>query len=176
MIRLPDVRQLEDYDCGRAALLAVTHYHGRPVLSAMCNPVQGLAPDSIEAELRAECAGAPQIEFLGHLGWEGVRDLLVSSRFLVLPSEWYENNPLSAIEALALGTPVLGAAIGGIPELVEPGRTGELFTPGDADDLERKLAALWTQALPPLPVDELVATFSPERYLARLLPLYEGRA
>lgn len=44
------------------------------------------------------------------------------ARFSVIPSEWYENNPLSVIEAQCLGTPVLGARIGGIPELIEEGK------------------------------------------------------
>ena len=48
----------------------------------------------------------------------------------VVPSECYENNPLSAIESLSAGTPVLGADIGGIPELITPS-TGMLFEPAD---------------------------------------------
>lgn len=53
MLRIPDIRQVDDYDCGAAALLAVSSYHGRPVRSSLANAVQGLSPDTIEAELRA---------------------------------------------------------------------------------------------------------------------------
>jgi glycosyltransferase involved in cell wall biosynthesis len=57
--------------------------------------------------------------------------------FVVAPSEWYENNPMSIIEAFAYGKPVIGARIGGIPELVEDGETGLLFSTGDAMGLRR---------------------------------------
>ncbi len=136
--------------------------------------VLGTGP--LEAELRAQYAGCAHIEFLGHQGWEGVRAVLASARFLVVPSEWYENNPLSVIEALALGVPVLGANIGGIPELIQPGRTGELFESGNEADLADKLAALAARAYPPLPAEAIAESFSATRYLERLLPLYERRA
>jgi len=65
-----------------------------------------------------------------------------TSSCAVLPSEWYENCPLSVIEAFALGKPVIGARIGGIPELVRDGETGLLFEPGNARDLGEKLMTL----------------------------------
>ena len=134
-----------------------------------------LGTGPLEADLRAQYAAFPQIEFLGHQNWEYVRAVLAAARFLAVPSEWYENNPLSVIEALALGVPVLGADIGGIPELIRPGETGELFEPGDETDLERKLAAMDARDYPPLTAD-IADAFSAERYLPKLLDLYEGRA
>jgi glycosyltransferase involved in cell wall biosynthesis len=53
---------------------------------------------------------------------------------VVVPSEWYENNPMSVVEAFALGKPVIGSRIGGIPELVTP-ETGFLFEAGNPDSL-----------------------------------------
>jgi glycosyltransferase involved in cell wall biosynthesis len=61
--------------------------------------------------------------------------------FSVLPSEWYEPFGLSVIESFAMGKPVVGADIGGIPELIGAER-GLLFRPGDAADLRRRSAAL----------------------------------
>ena len=61
----------------------------------------------------------------------------------MIPSEWYENNPLSVIEAQCLGTPVLGARIGGIPELIENGVTGMTFESRSVDDLTNKIEAMW---------------------------------
>ncbi len=55
----------------------------------------------------------------------------------VVPSEWYENAPLSVLEPMAQGKPVVGAAIGGIPELIQDGVTGRLFKAFDAADLKR---------------------------------------
>ena len=69
-----------------------------------------------------------------------------SARFTVIPSEWYENNPLSVIEAECLGTPVLGARIGGIPELIEDGVNGMTFTSGDVDDLKEKIGEMMAHA------------------------------
>jgi glycosyltransferase involved in cell wall biosynthesis len=67
---------------------------------------------------------------------------LASIDLLVVPSLWYENSPLVILEARAARTPLLVAALGGMAELVEPGRSGEHFRAGDADDLARKIAEL----------------------------------
>ena len=67
----------------------------------------------------------------------------MEARFSVYPSEWYENCPFSVMESLIYGTPVLGADIGGIPELIDAGVNGELFESGNADALTEKIRALW---------------------------------
>jgi glycosyltransferase involved in cell wall biosynthesis len=59
--------------------------------------------------------------------------------FVVVPSEWYENLPYSLVEALLLAKPVLGADIGGIPELVTDEVTGKLFQPANMADLRLKI-------------------------------------
>ena len=61
---------------------------------------------------------------------------------VVLPSVWYENNPRSVIESFALGKPVIGSRIGGIPELVQDGITGLTFEPGNPRSLREKIEAL----------------------------------
>ncbi|MCR4621235.1 MAG: glycosyltransferase [Clostridiales bacterium] len=72
-----------------------------------------------------------------------LESLIREARFSVCPSQWYENCPFSVMESQMYATPVLGADIGGIPELIKAGKTGELFKPGDKEDLKRKIAALW---------------------------------
>ncbi len=69
--------------------------------------------------------------------------LIREALFSIYPSEWYENCPFSVMESRMYGTPVLGANIGGIPELIDNGRTGELFNSGDKDDLVGKIHSLW---------------------------------
>jgi glycosyltransferase involved in cell wall biosynthesis len=69
---------------------------------------------------------------------EQIRD----SAAVVLPSECYENNPRSVLEAFASGKPVIGSRIGGIPELVKDRETGLLFSPGDPRDLREKILGL----------------------------------
>jgi glycosyltransferase involved in cell wall biosynthesis len=94
--------------------------------------------------LEAACGGEgpANVRFLGHRTPEEVRRLVGGSRFTVLPSIWYENCPLSVLESMARGRPVVGARIGGIPDLIEDGRDGLLFAPGDADDLAEKIERL----------------------------------
>jgi glycosyltransferase involved in cell wall biosynthesis len=58
---------------------------------------------------------------------------------VVLPSEWYENAPVSLLEAYALGKPVIGARIGGIPELIRENETGVCFESGNVSSLQRAL-------------------------------------
>ncbi|MGB3478302.1 MAG: glycosyltransferase family 4 protein [bacterium] len=79
------------------------------------------------------------IGFLGHRNHKEVIKYLANCRFAVTPSEWYENLPYSILETFACGKPVIGARIGGIPELVVNGETGLLFEPGNAEDLAEKI-------------------------------------
>lgn len=100
--------------------------------------VIGDGPLNEELKTKCEELGAP-IEFKGQMQWNDFRPILEGARFMVLPAEWSENNPLTVIEAQSLGTPVLGARIGGIPELIEEGVNGMTFTSGDVDDLKDKI-------------------------------------
>lgn len=84
------------------------------------------------------------VEFVGYKGWDEIKEIVSKAKFTVIPSEWYENNPLSVIESLCLGTPVLGAEIGGIPELIKQGKNGMIFESGNASDLAEKIELMWT--------------------------------
>ncbi len=68
-----------------------------------------------------------------------MKEIVGKSICSVCPSEWYENNPISVLESFALGKPVIGAEIGGIPELVEDGITGLLFSAGNSNELTQKI-------------------------------------
>lgn len=83
------------------------------------------------------------VDFLGYRQWEDIKAIAGRARFTVIPSEWYENNPLSVIEAECIGTPVLGARIGGIPELIDEGVNGMTFESGNAADLAEKIKAMF---------------------------------
>ncbi len=83
------------------------------------------------------------IEFLGFREWEELKTILGTSAGMVIPSECYENNPLSVIESLCLGTPVIGAKIGGIPELITIGKNGSVFEPGNIMDLRNHIIGLF---------------------------------
>ena len=79
------------------------------------------------------------IEYIGFLDGPDLRNYIRNARAVVVPSEWFENCPMSVLEAKAEGTPVIGAKIGGIPELIRDGRDGFIFTPGNVDSLAEKL-------------------------------------
>lgn len=111
-------------------------------------------------ELKA--AAHDNIEFVGFKQWDDIKQLVGKARFSVIPSEWYENNPLSVIEAECLGTPVLGARIGGIPELVEEGKTGMTFSSGNIADLKEKIEKMWNADFD----YQSIAIMSMERYNA----------
>ena len=87
--------------------------------------------------------GVPNIENVGFQRGEALETLIREARFTVYPSEWYENCPFSVMESQMYGTPVLGANIGGIPELIRVGETGELFESGNIVDLIQKILQLW---------------------------------
>jgi glycosyltransferase involved in cell wall biosynthesis len=80
------------------------------------------------------------IEYLGFKTGESLNELIINSSFVVVPSEWYENNPMTIIESFALGKPVIGANIGGIPELLIQG-TGFLFESRNIENLSEVINA-----------------------------------
>lgn len=86
----------------------------------------------------AEYGNCDNIEFMGHQPAEKVAEILLSAKCLVLPSECYENNPLSVIEALCAGIPIVGANIGGIPELIDA-ECGETFESGNVEDMQQAI-------------------------------------
>lgn len=85
----------------------------------------------------------PNVENRGFLGGEELENLIKNARFSIYPSEWYENCPFSVMESILYGTPVLGADIGGIPELIDDGVTGELFESGNVQQLVEKIEKIW---------------------------------
>ena len=114
------------------------------------------------------------IEFVGYKQWTEIKELVGHARFSVIPSEWYENNPLSVIEAQCLGTPVLGANIGGIPELIKEGVNGMCFESRNIMDLKNKIEKMFI-----LNVDykQLAKSsqirYSSEKHYNELLELYQ---
>ncbi len=84
------------------------------------------------------------IKNVGFQKGETLEKLIREARFSIYPSEWYENCPFSVMESQMYGTPVLGANIGGIQELIQVGKTGELFESGNKKDLKENIERLWS--------------------------------
>ena len=99
--------------------------------------VAGSGP--LERELRQRYQHA---EFLGYQTGEEVKKTVATSTFVVVPSECYENCPMVVLEAMAMGKPVIGSRMGGIPEQIDDGRTGLLFEMANADELTEKMRLL----------------------------------
>jgi glycosyltransferase involved in cell wall biosynthesis len=83
------------------------------------------------------------VEFLGFRSGQALWDVVDGAKAIVLPSEWYENGPMSVIEAFGRGKPLIGARIGGIPEMIVPGETGWAFESGDLESLAATLQTAW---------------------------------
>ena len=83
--------------------------------------------------------GCEHIHLLGFKQGDELRELILNSICTVLPSEWYENCPMSVLESYAYGKPVIGADIGGIPELIKDGVDGFLVPSGDQETLRDRL-------------------------------------
>ncbi len=120
-----------------------------------------------------------EVRFLGYLSGSALHQAVCSARAVVLPSEWYENAPVSLMESYALGKTVIAANIGGIPELVRPGETGSTFETGSAESLASVLRSF--ADLPTARIAEMGRAgriwmeneYTAERYRERILALYK---
>lgn len=128
--------------------------------------------------LEDEIKGVKNIKNVGFQKGEALETLIREARFSIYPSEWYENCPFSVMESQIYGTPVLGADIGGIPELIQAGKTGELFKAGDTEELKRKVNELWQDRVKM----ELyrrnckqVNFYDIDQYCKKLMKIYEGK-
>ena len=159
---------------GVATLLAALREGGGAHLTCR---ILGEGPLESALKRQAQEWGLENVEFSGYLEGQALHAAIRGAAFTVVPSEWYENLPLAVLESFALGTPVVGSRIGGIPEMVLGERTGVTFTPGDPLELAQALD--WMEARP----DRMVAMgrearrlveerYAPEAHLERLEQLY----
>ena len=112
------------------------------------------------------------IHFLGRLGAEDVAELLSRSVASIMSSRCYENNPLGVIESLCAGTPVIGAEIGGIPELIDPD-TGVTYTWDDSDAMKAAIIKAMSRRWDNTAISQKsIERFSPQRHYDRLMEIY----
>lgn len=125
------------------------------------------------ADLKA--IAKPNIEFVGFKQWEEIKELVGKAKFSVIPSEWYENNPLSVIEAKCLGTPVLGARIGGIPELIEEGFSGMTFASRSVEDLKERIQKMWNTSWDYETIAQQAQDrYNAEKYYEKIMNIYKS--
>lgn len=126
--------------------------------------------------LEEQVKSAKNIELLGFKTGDELKELISKARLTVCPSILYENCPFSVIESIVYGTPVVGARIGGIPELIDEGKTGLLFEPENAEDFKQKINTILND-------DELADNMSKaclekefdtlEQYAEKLMSIYK---
>ena len=120
-------------------------------------------------ELKETYKNCSHIEFKGQMQWEEFMPILQKARFMVLPAEWSENNPLTVIESQSLGTPVLGANIGGIPEL-----TDYTFCSGNVNDLKSEITRMWnTEFNYKTIASEAQTRYNSETYYNKIINIYK---
>lgn len=129
-------------------------------------------------EVEAAAQRNPRVHYLGRVPQKQVLDLMGASRCVLFPSEWYETFGRVAAESFSRGTPVIASRIGAVAEVVEHGRTGLHFQPGDPQDLARAIDHAFLRA------DELVGMrtearleyerkYTAERNYQMLIGIYE---
>lgn len=129
-----------------------------------------------DGPLKDEVRQQKNIEELGFLVEKELTPVIKNARFVVFPSECYENCPFTVLEAQLCGTPVVATRLGGIPELVNDGKTGILFEPGDEDALLKCIKDLWAdeQTVQKLREACLQQNYmSVEDYVKQLLSIYK---
>lgn len=109
-------------------------------------PLKIVGDGPLAGQLAAELPDVRNVEWLGSLPADRVIEVMKAARVLVFPSRWYEAFPLVIAEALAVGLPVIASNMGSMTKLIEHGRTGLHFRPGDARDLASQVR--WAFAHP----------------------------
>ena len=139
--------------------------------------IVGEGPERAALERQAAGVAPTQVRFLGHVDRGSVARTMAAARAVVLPSRSYENQPMVLLEAMALGLPVIGSHLGGIPELVAHGRTGLLAAVDDPAALAAAMKDLMTnptsaRAMGDAGREQAVAVHSPHTHLAQLHDIY----
>ena len=139
--------------------------------------IAGTGPLEVDLRRAVGEPGMTHVELVGHVTGEVKRRFIAEALCTIVPSECHENFPLSLVESLALGTPVIASRMGGLPDLIEHGRTGLLFQAGDAEALAECLRRISDKEVDTCEMAaNALATarerFSPQRHLEQLLEIY----
>jgi glycosyltransferase involved in cell wall biosynthesis len=139
----------------------------------------GDGPEREQLEAQSATSGLGVVRFLGHLPREQALAFLRKARFLIFSSELYENCPMTIVESFACSIPVICSAIGSMKEMVDNGRTGLFFNPGDPDDLAEKVVWAWNHPNEMRSMGnearmEFESRYSAEKNYEMLMGIYEG--
>lgn len=141
-------------------------------------PLKLVGDGPLASLVERAAASNPSIQWLGAQPLEKVYGLLGEAALLVAPSRCYENFPRVLIEAFAKGAPVVASRLGAMAEIVDDGRTGLLFRPGDPDDLAAKVRSILAAparlaVMRAAARDEFERRFTAAANHSRLIAIYE---
>jgi glycosyltransferase involved in cell wall biosynthesis len=142
-------------------------------------PLKIVGDGPLRDQVVEAAARQSNVEWLGHRPVEDVQALMGKADMLIFPSQWYETFGRVAAEAFAAGTPVIAANIGAVAELVEHGRTGLKFRPGDPEDLVTQVEWALSHSTDLRSMREEVraefeAKYTAERNYRALMEIYEA--
>ena len=140
--------------------------------------IAGTGPSEQELRAIVKDRRLDNIKFLGFVIGDDLKDLVASASFTVIPSVWYENCPMSVIESLALRTPVIGADIGGIPELIDHGSDGYTYEPGNHVELAHAIQDIMQdpetrRSMGDYGRSKIVMRFNRDQHYKQLISLYK---
>jgi|YelNatPaOPRAMG01_1025707.scaffolds.fasta_scaffold14990_3 glycosyltransferase involved in cell wall biosynthesis len=143
-------------------------------------PLRIVGDGPLAAELKEYAAGHrfDSVHFEGRLDHREVREIMKHARFLVLPSECYENFPMTIVEAFAAGTPVICSRLGAMQEIVQHRDTGLLFEPCNSEILAECVSWAWAhpaqmRTMGAAARREFELKYTPERNYSQLMDIYQ---
>ena len=141
--------------------------------------IAGDGPSRAALQELADRVAPGRVRFHGRLPKDRLHDLVRSAGVAVVPSRWYENQPLAVLEAFGCGVPVIGTDLGGLPELIRDGTDGHVVAAGDPRQLAQAMARTlsdpekaWRMGLAGRA--KVSADFAPEAHLDGLRSAYAG--
>ena len=121
---------------------------------------------------------APEnVSFHGTVSHQEVLEYMKKAKFLVFPSEWYEGFPCVLVESLSMGLPIIASNLGAMAEIIDDGRTGLLFEPGNTENLQKKVRKLiedrgFCEQIELAGRQEYLKKYTPEKNYKILMDIY----
>ena len=158
----------------------LTPEKGLPVLLAAARQLRDIPFVVVgDGDMRAELVGKmpPNVHWVGKMARADVWEKCRQARALIMPSIWYEPFGMSALEAMAMGTPVIASKIGGLPEIIQHDKTGTLVPANNMPELATAIDKLWhrpdfAQQLGKNAQTYVQKNHAPDQHLATLLKIF----
>jgi len=140
--------------------------------------IVGTGPEKKNYGLRIINYSLKNIEMLDYKSGQELNELIANAKFIIVPSIWYENYPLSILESYNFGVPALVSNLGGLPEMIPEKNKHFIFEPKNITDLKNKISFLWQNDDIIKEAGERVKNFvkknnDPEKYYEKIITIYK---